>query len=240
MIHLLLLFGNADSADFVHETITDLLKVATGAVVIEHVVVVCLNLIRHALDFSCRFFFNQSNFMADFDFGSCRLDLGEILSLLLGLELVGHVHLVLRLMGSQSASLRRPGTAAGCHVSFYQVLLFTSTLHFLTFHVGELSEDCLCNGYLIIFIFFNVSGLDDGSLIDLAVVDVADGCEALLFVFRMAMLLHHLVSVGVCAAHVGLLLRFVLCGSFFFLWQVLGSNIGLEVDNLLLSSLVVL
>ena len=74
---------------FIDETVADFLKVATTAVVIEHVVVVCLNLVGHAFDFGSWFFFSLNNFLADL-----LLIFGEILSMLLELELLDHVQLV--------------------------------------------------------------------------------------------------------------------------------------------------
>lgn len=74
---------------FIDETITDFLKFTTAAVVIEHVVVVCLNLVGHAFDFGGWFFFSLNNFLADL-----LLIFGEILSMLLELELLDHVQLV--------------------------------------------------------------------------------------------------------------------------------------------------
>ena len=85
----LLLLGDADSLCFIDETITDFLKFTTAAVVIEHVVVVCLNLVGHAFDFGGWFFFSLNNFLADL-----LLIFGEILSMLLELELLDHVQLV--------------------------------------------------------------------------------------------------------------------------------------------------
>ena len=108
-------------------------------------------------------------------------------------------------MRGQSASLRGPGATTRCHIDFVQVfsLWLGRTLLFL-------SVECLCNSYLSIFLLlFNISWLNNCSLIDLVIVNVADGGEALLLVLRVPVVLYDLLSVRVGAVRkgLGLLLR---------------------------------
>lgn len=93
------------------------------------------------------------------------------------------VHLVGRLMRSQPASLRRPSAST----RRLDINLFLTILYLVFFLVG--SDLGLMRRVLFILITlievltsFVVFGINDGSLIDLGVVDVADGFIALVLV----------------------------------------------------------
>ena len=93
------------------------------------------------------------------------------------------VHLVGRLMRSQPASLRRPSAST----RRLDINLFLTILYLVFFLVG--SDLGLMRRVLFILITlievltsFVVFGINDSSLIDLGVVDVADGFIALVLV----------------------------------------------------------
>ena len=57
--------------------------------------------------------------------------------------------------------------------------------------------------FLLILVDLVVSRMDNSCLIDLAIVHVADCCEALFFIAVLTMVIDHLLSVRLTSTHVG-------------------------------------